>query len=277
MTAAFAPLYLCASTIDDADLDTRIAAAVAAGYAGIGLRPGHLARALAGGGTVADVRAKLADAGLELVEIGFLAEWWHGDDVRAARTLEHERALHRLKDEVGGRHVMVIGGPLEQPLDVVAERFAGVCDRAAEHGLVVGLEFLPWTDTDSAVRAWDVVRTAGRPNAGIVLDTWHHVRGSRTLTDLDAVPPERVVAVQLSDGPLAPVGTELEDTFRRRQLPGHGEFDLTTLLRRVLELGVRAPLGVEVLSDELRARSPQVAAAAAADATRALLERVGTR
>jgi sugar phosphate isomerase/epimerase len=275
-TCAFGPLYLCASMIDDADLDTRLAAAVAGGYQGIGLRPGHVTRAVAAGAGVGQIAAKLDDAGLELVEIGFLNDWWQPDD-RATKSRVHEDALHRLKDSLGGRHMVVLGGPLDQPLEVATERFAGVGGRAAAHGLTVALEYPAWTATSSAAIAWDLVRTADRPNAGIVVDTWHQFRGTGSLSDLAAIPPDRIVAVQLSDGPMAPIGTELEDTFRNRRVPGSGEFDLVGLFRLMLERGIRAPLGVEVLSDELRSGTPRTAAVSAAHATRALLARVATR
>jgi len=36
---------------------------------------------------------------------------------------------------------MLIGGPLQEPIGTIAERFAAVCDRALDHGLLVGLEF----------------------------------------------------------------------------------------------------------------------------------------
>ena len=84
--------------------------------------------------------------------------------------------------------MMVIGGPLDRPLDEVAEHFAAICDRARNHGLTVALESLPWTDTDSVLRAWSIVEHSGRLNAGVVMDTWHHARGSGTDDDLAAMP-----------------------------------------------------------------------------------------
>lgn len=266
----FEPLYLCASTIDGADLRTRIDAATYAGYQGIGLRPGHLARELERGTTTADVRSELADAGLELVEIGFLSGWWEEGD----KSRRHEDSLYRLKDELGGRHMMLIGGPLDRPRDEIAERLGAVAERAARHELTVALEFLPWTDTGDIATAWDLVARSGAQNAGVVLDTWHHARGDGTDDDLDLVPADRIVTIQISDGPLRPVGTELEDTFQRRRLPGTGEFDLARTLGRAANLGVRAPLGVEVLSDELRALEARDATSRAASATRSVISQV---
>ncbi|MGY1722267.1 sugar phosphate isomerase/epimerase family protein [Blastococcus sp. SYSU DS0533] len=262
-------LYLCASTMLDAELGARLDAAAAAGYEGVGLRPVHLERALAEGWSVADVRSRLADGGLEVVEVGFLADWWPGGDEAASR--ESEREILALADALGGRHLLAVGGPLEAPLAEVAARFAAVCDRAAGHGLAVALEFLPWRDVSGLREAWQVVESAGRPNAGIMLDTWHFFRGTSVLADLDDVPPERIVAVQLSDGPLEVVVEEQHDTKHLRRVPGEGQFDLPALFDRLTALGVEVPVGVEVISTEMRALDPLTAAARAADATRALL------
>jgi sugar phosphate isomerase/epimerase len=269
----FGDLYLCGSTIDTADLNTRLEAAVLGGYAGIGLRPSHVGEALDAGMSMAEIRAAIADHGLELIEIGFLSDWWADGDA-AAQSRAHEESLYRLKDALGGRHMMVIGGPLDRPMDEIAERLAGVCDRAGAHGLNIAFESLPWTDTDSVLRAWDIVERTARSNAGVVMDTWHHVRGSGSDDDLAAVPPNRFVTIQISDGPRHCVVSEFDDTFRRRLLPGSGEFELSNLLGRLAALGVTAPIGVEVLSDELRALDPREAAVRAADATRTVLAQV---
>lgn len=256
----FDEIFLCASTIDSAELFERIDAAARAGYDGIGLRPGHVARALKDGHSIDEIRGELSSHGLQVFEVGFLSDWWLPDGEND-KSLGHEDSLYRLKTALGGRHMMVIGGPLDQPLDVVAERFAGVCRRAADRGLTVALEFLPWTDTRTIEDAWRIVEASGEPNGGVVMDTWHFFRGGSTLEQLSSVPAARIPVIQLSDGPMATSGDELDDTFRLRRLPGAGEFDLTALFDGLATKGVLAPVGVEVLSDELRALDTQTVAA----------------
>lgn len=256
MRDVFEEVFLCASTLDEATLDERIAATSQAGYDGLGLRPGHVTRALAAGRTDDEVRAQLEAAGLELFEIGFVADWWLPDGANEM-SLAHEASLYSLADRFGARHMVVIGGPMDAGIDAVAERFAGLCRRAAEHGLDVALEFLPWTDTRTIEDAWRIVEASGEPNGGVVMDTWHFFRGGSTLSQLEAVPADRIPVIQVSDGPLAPVGTELEDTFHLRRVPGTGEFALREVFGTLAQMGVTAPIGVEVLSDELRTQSPE--------------------
>jgi len=263
-------LYLCASMVESAPFEERLAAARDAGYRGIGLRPKHYKAARASGLSDADMRAMLDDHGLELLEIGFIADWWETGD-RAARAEVFERSLYGIKDALGGRHVMMISGPTTAGVDALAERFAAVCDRAAEHGLRVGLETLPWTDIHDVGIAWDIASRSGRGNGGPVYDTWHLNRGGTTEGMIRAVPPERVVAIQINDGSLTLVESELDDTFKRRVLPGDGEFRIAEFVALVESLGVTAPVGVEVLNDELRALSTAEAARLGIDATRRVL------
>ena len=80
-----------------------------------------------------------------------------------------------------GSHVVNVGdiGMPEDlaAMDDVIEGFAGLCDRAAEHGLLVALEFLPWSGIPDVATAWRIVDAAGRANGGLLVDTWHHLRG----------------------------------------------------------------------------------------------------
>ncbi|MFF5232382.1 sugar phosphate isomerase/epimerase family protein [Dactylosporangium sp. NPDC000521] len=267
-------IYLCASMVNEASFDERLAAASAAGYQGIGLRPAHVKEDRAAGRTDADLRARLDEHGLEVIEVGFAADWW-ADGEQGARAVTHERGLYELAEAVGARHVLFITGPADhpadQPLELLAEKFAAVCDRAAEHGLRVALECLPWTGVPDLGLGWDLVRQAGRGNGGLVLDTWHLRRGGTTEEMLRAIPPERILTIQLSDGRHEVVGGHLEDTFQRRELPGEGEFDLAGLMRLVESLGVTAPVGAEVLSDRMRAIPVPERARLGLEATRAVL------
>lgn len=269
----FQERFLCASTILEASMRDRIDASVAGGYMGLGLRPGHVKRAATGDQPVTDMRSELRANQLELVEIGFISDWWKLDENGDAVSLKHEQGLHRLKEELGARHMMAIAGPLTEGIDAVAERFGAMCRRAAPYGLDVALEFLPWTDINTLEKAWQVVEASGEPNAKIAFDTWHFFRGGSTLEMLEPIPAERIAVIQLSDGPLGPVDDEMAATFHSRAVPGAGEFALVELFDALAAKGVSAPIGVEVLSDTLRELSPVDAAKVASEATDEFLAR----
>jgi len=117
-----------------------------------------------------------------------------------------------------------------------------------------------------------IVEAADAPNGGLNIDAWHLVRAGVRLEELAAVPGDRILGIQLDDGPAAAEENLLEATLHHRRLPGEGEFDLVGLLRTLAATGTTAPLGVEVFSDALHELGPLEAARRAADTTRTILE-----
>jgi sugar phosphate isomerase/epimerase len=254
-----------------ADLETRAAAVAAAGFSSMGLLGDRYRAELEAGRTDADIRAILAQYGVRVTEIEFLMGWSSVDPGFDWR--EQEEQLLHLAEVVGADHLncgdVGMTGPM-LPIDDVAERFAGICSRAAERDLRVALEFLPWTEIPDVRTAWQIVERAGAPNGGILLDAWHYFRGPSTAEELSVVPPEHIVVVQLDDaGP--PEGEMAEDTSYRRRLPGQGEFDLVGLLRHLDTMGVDAPISVEIMNEQFSLLAPDDAARQAYAATATVL------
>jgi sugar phosphate isomerase/epimerase len=165
----------------------------------------------------------------------------------------------------------VFGGPWS--LDEAAAAFARLCDRAAEHGLLVHLEFLPWSRIPDLATAWQVVHAADRPNGGIMLDAWHYFRSAPDGALLRSIPGSSILGVQLCDAPAVPETNPLHATLHERLLPGDGELALPTLLADLEATGTDAPLGVEVFSDALHALPPEDAGRLAGVAVRRVRDR----
>jgi sugar phosphate isomerase/epimerase len=257
--------------------EERVRAAAEAGFAAMGLYVGDYERLRAEGARDADLRAVLGQHGLRVVEIEALRGWSATGAERAAY-LQAERSAFAMSDVLGpGHHVQVIG-PYTGTLDHAAEAFAGVCDRAAEHGLAAAIEFLPeMSNIPDAATAMQIVTRAGRANGGICLDCWHHFRGANDDDMLRAIPAEAIFAVQLDDGPRQRVDPDYyTDCTRHRNVPGDGEFDLAGFLRLVGEMGVCLPLSVEVMSVDLQPRPAGEVARRLAEATRAIVAAAAT-
>jgi len=252
--------------------EERVRAAAEAGFAALGLYVGDYQRLRAEGASDADMRAVLDQHGLRVVEIEAL-RGWSATGAERATYLQTEQSVFAISDALGpGHHVQVIG-PYTGTLDDAAEAFAGVCDRAAEHGLAAAIEFLPeMSNIPDAATAMQIVTAAGRANGGICLDCWHHFRGANDDDMLRAIPAERIFTVQVDDGPRQRVDPDYyTDCTRHRNVPGDGDFDLAGFLRLIAELGVRLPLSVEVMSADLRSRSAGQVARQLAEATRAVV------
>ena len=275
-------LVLCSGTLPrQVTFAERLAAAAGAGFAAVSLWGRDYAAARAEGLNDADLRSMLDDHGLAVGELD-PAWWWlpgaadiHIDPRHDSEDVFRfgEAELFAMADAVGGRSVNavdVFGGTWT--VDDAAEAFAGLCARAGEHGLLVHIEWLPWSKIPDLATALDIVRKAGAPNGGLNVDAWHLVRSGTDLAELADVPGELILGIQLDDGPAAAEDNLVEATLHHRALPGEGEFDLVGLVRTLAGTGTAAPLGVEVFSDELQARPAAEAAMLAARATRTVLE-----
>ncbi len=285
MNVALGPgdLVLCSGSLSrDVTFGDRVTAAVAGGFAGISLWGRDYERARSEGWSDADLRAVLADNGLSVAEIDPVWWWPPGAaEVVVPHELDTQNVfgfgeieLFAVADALGARSVNavdVFGGPWS--LDQAAGAFADLCDRAGEHGLLVHLEFLPWSRIPDLAAAWQVVGQADRPNGGITVDAWHYFRGNPDPGVLDDVPGAKVLGIQLDDAPAAPEADLLTASLHDRLMPGHGELDLGALLEGLARIGAQAPIGVEVFSDELHALPAAEAGSRAGKATREVLAR----
>jgi sugar phosphate isomerase/epimerase len=260
MTTKF--LNCSANTLRFADLPTRVSAAAAAGFTGIGLR---VADYLDAGMSDAEIRELLDRHGLRVLELEHTWDWALGED-------PVEAAMFRLADRIGVRHLNVPMFAAHRVPDLV-QPFAALCDRAAEHGVLVGFEFLPYSHARTLGEVWEVVAGADRPNGGITVDLWHWFRSGTKLRDLAGVPASAITTVQLCDV-LADPGPDLTDEARhRRLLPGQGAGDTLGVLSALRDHGITAPVSVEVFSDDLDTRPASVAARMAFDSGAAALDR----
>jgi sugar phosphate isomerase/epimerase len=277
-------LVLCSGTIPrDTPFRLRLEAAVAGGYNAVSLWGRDYRSARAEGHSDADLVALIADYGLVVAELD-PAWWWTPgaagftipeelDPVEIFRYDETE--LFRIAELVGARSlnaVDVLGG--QWSVEEVALAYAALCDRAAEHGLVVHLEWLAWSRIPDLAAAWEIVKLADRPNGGLNVDTWHCARTGTTPEELLAIPGNRVLAIQVDDGPTLPEDDLVNATLHHRMVPGEGAFDLVGYLRALRTIGAVAPIGVEVFSDELHALGPMESARRVGDATRRILTQV---
>jgi len=274
-------LVLCSGTLSrEVTFADRLAAAIAGGFTAISLWGRDYERAQAEGWSDGDLRAMLADSGLSVAELD-PAWWWlpGAADVTIPREVDTENVfsfgeteLFAIADALGARSVNavdVFGGSWS--LDRAAGAFAALCDRAAEHGLVVHLEFLPWSRIPDLATAWRVVRAADRANGGIAVDAWHFFRSGSDPALLDDIPGAKVLGIQLDDAPALPEADLLTATLHQRLLPGQGGLDLEGLVGGLRRIGAQAPIGVEVFSDDLHTLPAAEAGRRAGRATRDLL------
>lgn len=235
-------------------LEDRIEAAARAGYRGFGFWLGDLVVWREEGGHYAALSRHLADAGLSVVELEHLSDWF-AEGERRERSDAARAELFRAADALGARHAKVMPpfGGQDLPINRLAGCFASLCDDAARHGLLIAMEMIPFSDLPDLSSALEMVRRADATHGGLLIDIWHVVRSGGAVADVAAVPGRFIKAVELCDADLAMRGTITEDTMRHRRFCGEGQFDLPGFVAALGQAGYDGPFGVEILSDALRA------------------------
>lgn len=257
----------------------RAEAAAAAGLSGLGLTAQDFTAMRAGGITAKALRSIADDSGVKVIELEFLNGWW-AEGERLAADRRAEETLYELGAALGSRHINVgasVPAADAPPRSLLADRFGAICDRAAAYGLLVGLEYMPFFVLKDIASAGDVVRQADRPNGGVVVDAFHHLRPGHRPADLRVVPPDRIVAIQLSDVRARTGLSLLEEAIGARSWPGEGSLDVVGLIGELDEMGVTCPVGVEVLSPAARSLPVREAARQAARSARRVLAEATTQ
>lgn len=250
-------LVLHAGTLRNASVAEKCAAARAGGFRALTLWPSDVEHARAEGLGLADLKRMIGDHGLVVADLDALLRWLPDEVIPPGVPAASEPEFYAIAEGVGGRSLNVVQGfGARVDLDRAAEALAGVCDRAREHGLLVTLEYLPWSGIPDARTALTIVERSGRANATLMFDSWHSFRGPTDDAQLEAIPGARIGSVQLNDAPAEPSDDLVTETLNARLLPGEGAIPLLRWIRLLDRIGSRAPIGVEVFSRALDALPP---------------------
>jgi sugar phosphate isomerase/epimerase len=261
-------LVLCSGTIARVSLPEAVPIAAAAGFRGLSVYESDYRAARADGWSDAALCSLLDDHDVAIAELDGSMVWLPGSCRGRSRDAFLDAAV-----ALGARSVtaLEVAGRLRLSDEVRAECFADLCDAAADRGLLVHLEFFPFSPVNDLVRALALVRSAGRANGGVMFDVWHYVRGPDAGAPIPDGTGAHVLGVQVND--VLPVASDelFHEMMHDRQLPGAGVAPVRDLLLALRSQGCTAPFGVEVYSDELDALGAEEAARRAADALRAVV------
>lgn len=136
---------------------------------------------------------------------------------------------------------------MTRTLSRTLERFCDLCDRAAQYGLQVCLEFAVYTGVRTLTHAAHVVARSKRANASVLIDALHWSLSGGLPAHVAAVDPALLRYAQICDaGPDMPAPTDPPSLIREartgRLLPGEGVLPLAAL---VAALPPAAALAIE--------------------------------
>ena len=172
-------------------------------------------------------RTALATTGLKLMDIEVARIDDGLDPKKFVPAMEAAAAL-------GGKYVLASIWAKDPKFGV--DCFGQLCDLAKPLGLGVELEFVTFSTCKTLADAAAVLRTANRPNSGLLVDALHFSRSRVSLAELDAVPREWFHFAHLCDAPAEiPTTNEgLIHTAREERLyPGEGAIDIAAILNRI--------------------------------------------
>ncbi|NDJ88015.1 MULTISPECIES: sugar phosphate isomerase/epimerase family protein [Mycolicibacter] len=254
-----------------------VAAAASAGFDAVSVWPLVYHRAVSREGlTPAAMRRILQDAGISCVELEGCDDWSpetpNGQEKAVFRSRWDRSAFFAAAAELGADTVSAaLTGDQTVPVAAASDRFGVLCADAAAFGLRVSLEFVAFGPVRDLATGWQILRDAAPPNGGLTIDISHLIRGGWDERTLTGIPPDRIFAVQLCDGPLTGPPDLAEEAMYHRALPGAGEFDIATILSLLADKGVRTRVGPELFQASWARRAPLAVARELLDATRSVL------
>ena len=215
-------LCLNLGTINHLDYETQLRVSSQAGFKAVGLHMIRLEEYLYSGHTLDDAVDALRRNHLNAAEVVFMPDWvsarGRGKRQVLARLEYICSTMERMESPILIANTL---GEKECGPALAQENFGDLCKVASKYGVLIALEYLPWTSLDTMKKAWDIIRTVNLANGGIVLETFHYFKGHPSPKDLYEVPIEKIFIVHLDD--LEDAEADLVTLTRRHRVaPGEG-------------------------------------------------------
>lgn len=238
------------STIQPTPLLDKIKIAGDVGYQAIEPWNDEIDGHLATGGTLAEIKHALGDAGLKVVSVIALMDWATTEGLEYARVLEVCKRRMEQAVELGSPYI--VASPPGGSVDVgqITERFGQLFRLGRTIGVEPAMEFLGFvSQINSVASAWEIATGCGEPGAKVVADVFHMIRGGGSVDDLLMLKGDRLACFHINDVPAEP--DPLTQTDHDRVMVGEGIADLPRVIRNLRTIGYHGPLSLELFNREL--------------------------
>jgi len=240
------------STIQPASLIEKVEIAAQAGYQAIELWHAEVDVYCQNGGTLKDLKHRLADRGLQLPSMIYLKGWFETQGAEFDEAWAECRRRMRQAAELGSG-ICVAGPPLGPVnLEQGIARYRRLLQLGRELGVRPSLEFLGFADEFHTLEiAARVALAVDDPDASVVVDPFHLYRGG---SGIEALAHVGLTGAQLgilhfNDAPANPPREQQHD--RDRVLPGDGCLPLVRYLQLARDLGYQGALSLELFNPQL--------------------------
>ena len=231
----------------------QIDVAARAGYQGIEPWAREIDAHVESGGSLTDLRNRIADHGLSVEGVIGFAEWIVNDDARRAKGLDEAKRLMDLAAAIGGDRLAAPPAGLAKgdriELDTMAQRYRTLLELGDQHGVTPVLElwgFAPLMHKLSEVAY--VAIAADHPKSCVLADSYHLYKGGSGYESLRLLSGTALGGFHINDYPAEPPREEITDAHR--VFPGDGVAPLAGMIRTLRDVGYRGMLSLEVFNRE---------------------------
>ncbi|MBI3863960.1 MAG: sugar phosphate isomerase/epimerase [Planctomycetia bacterium] len=234
-----------------------------AGYDAIEPWMGTLDEYVKGGGSLKDLRKRIADSGLTVESaIGF-AQWIVNDDEARKNGLEQARRDMDTLAQIGGKRIAAPPvGAHDKPgpdLPTAAARYRTLLELGNQMGIIPQAEVWGFSKTLSRLAETVYVAVAsGHPQACVLPDVYHLHKGDSGFQSLKLLSGVAVQVFHLNDYPADPPRETINDSHR--VYPGDGVAPLVPMLRDLRLAGFRGVLSLELFNRDYWKQDPLVVA-----------------
>lgn len=227
--------------------------AAKAGYDGIEPWIRDLQKYAEEGGSLADLKKRIEDAGLTVDSaIGF-AHWIVDDDKARAAGLENAREEMSVVKAIGGTRVAAPpvgahrGDSTPPQLEDIADRYRALLEVGAEIGITPQLELWGFSPVLSKLSELAYVSAgAGHPDACVLPDFYHIYKGGNDFSSLGMIEASRMHCFHINDYPADPPRETIKD--EHRVFPGDGVCPLPQIIRQLIDHGFKGVFSLELFN-----------------------------
>ena len=233
------------------DVVSEVEIAAKAGYTGIEPWIRSLDAYTKSGGSLSDLRKRIADAGLTVESaIGFAA-FLHEDEEQRKKGLEEAKRCRGIVREIGGERLAAppVGVTDKTGLDLfqLSERYRALCEVGQQEGVYPQLELWGFSKTLARLgEAAFVGIEAAHPKACFLLDVYHIYKGGSGFEGLNMFAGRRMFDFHVNDYPADPPRDKINDAAR--VYCGDGVAPLTDIFRTLRDGGYRGALSLELFN-----------------------------
>jgi len=227
--------------------------AAKAGFQAIEPWLNQITQYVSGGGSLADLRKRIADRGLTVESAIAFPQWLVNDPAKRSTAFEQARKEMDLVAQIGGKRIAAPPSGVTAGTDLtllqIAERYRTLLELGDQSGAVPELEF--WgqsANLHTLAEAAFVIVQVNHPKACVLPDVYHLYKGGSGSFGIRMLSGQAIQVLHMNDYPSTPARETITD--RDRVFPGDGVAPLQQILGDLHRVNPTAVLSLEVFNPE---------------------------